>query len=216
MSSQGCACWMASSSCCHASTRGERAGARLLCAVSAMPSKKLCTTCSAVDSAPSVDTKASDWNASVRPLVTLEKSGLAPPNTRSSMPFTVADRPLSSSARNADASITWMSPGSDFHSVSSAVENSSLRNAASSGASVPMSLGSSSIAVVTISETRGTMLDAAASMDSTSAAVVSLTSQSSAPSDVTQFSQAAFIIVTLPSMVVAASRDVVPAICCFC
>ena len=38
----------------------------------------------------------------------------------------------------------------------------------------------------------------------------------SLPSSVTQFCQAAFAMLTLPSMVVAASRAVVPAMPCFC
>lgn len=59
--------------------------------------------------------------------------------------------------------------------------------------------------------TRGMTFEAAVSTDSTSSSVSLPISASSLPSSVSQFSHEAFIMLTLPSMVVAASREVVPA-----
>ena len=78
-----------------------------------------------------------------------------------------------------------------------------------------ISPGSCVSAVETMVATRGTMFLAAVSTDSTRSAVRVCMSALSLPSSVTQFVHAAFAMLTEPSMVVAASRAVVPAICCF-
>ena len=61
------------------------------------------------------------------------------------------------------------------------------------------------------------MLDAAVATESTSSPVSFPMSASSLPSSVSQFSHAALAMLHEPSMVEAASREVVPAICiCSC
>ena len=73
--------------------------------------------------------------------------------------------------------------------------------------------GSSPISVPTISPTLGTMLDAAITAESTSWPVRAEMSAVSLPSPTSQLSHAAFMAETEPSMVVEASRAVVPPIC---
>ena len=72
---------------------------------------------------------------------------------------------------------------------------------------------SAAMAAPAMTAMRGTMFDAAVVTESTSCVVSFSMSASSLPSSVTQFCQAAFAMLTLPSMVVAASRIVVPPIC---
>ena len=92
-----------------------------------------------------------------------------------------------------------------------------MKASPATGTSVDMTPGSCSTAVDTMVATRGTMLEAAVSTDSTSSVVSLPMSASSLPSSVTQFSHAALAMLQEPSMVVAASREVVPAICiCSC
>ena len=87
---------------------------------------------------------------------------------------------------------------------------------AMTGARPWMTDGRRVMAVTTISSRRGTMFEAAVMAESTSSPVSASMSAESSARPVTQFSQAARVMLMLPSMVVAASRAVVPAMFCFC
>ena len=83
----------------------------------------------------------------------------------------------------------------------------------------PISGSSSAMALprfAMISPMRGMTLLAAVTTDSISSSVRAPMSASSLPSSVTKFCHAALAMLTEPSMVVAASRAVVPLMPCFC
>ena len=108
-------------------------------------------------------------------------------------------------------------PGTAAAALSSACVKMPTNAWPTTGASFVTTPGNCSTAVDTMVARRGTMLDAAVATESTSSPVSLPMSASSLPSSVTQFSQAAFAMLQEPSMVVAASREVVPAICiCSC
>ena len=110
-----------------------------------------------------------------------------------------------------------MGPGTAAAALSSACVKMSTNAWPSTGPTDVTRLGSCDSAVPTMVATRGTTFDAAVSTDCNSSSVSLPMSASSLPSSVTQFSQAALAMLQEPSMVVAASREVVPAICiCSC
>ena len=110
-----------------------------------------------------------------------------------------------------------MGPGTASAALSSACVKMSTNAWPSTGPTDVTRLGSCDSAVPTMVATRGMTFEAAVSTDSTSSSVSLPISAPSLPSSVSQFSQAAFAMLQEPSMVVAASREVVPAICiCSC